>query len=155
METTKKTSYLLTINRYVLIEYLSTIMVVGFTLITISAAVMIQWSNYHFLLFHFILSLIRPTYAFSWSDIGSGLTFTIPDQGIEIAFAVFGITGITANEVLSCIPATKNITKLDDVKIHIGVWTRDMQNLLERYRNLLIVVTMGIINSGFRGLSGG
>jgi manganese transport protein len=39
-------------------------------------------------------------HAFSWSDLGSGLSFSLPKQTLGLAVAAFGITGVAAGEVL-------------------------------------------------------
>ena len=54
-----------------------------FTLITIMAAVV----------------LLRMPQYFSWRDLGQGLTFRLPAQGLSTAVAVFGITGVGAVEL--------------------------------------------------------
>jgi Mn2+/Fe2+ NRAMP family transporter len=39
-------------------------------------------------------------HAFSWSDLGSGLNFSLPRQTLGLAVAAFGITGVAAGEIL-------------------------------------------------------
>lgn len=68
---------------YVQIEFVATILVVIFTILTVVTAAL--------LLFH-------PEY-FSWSSVGTGLAFNVPDKGFFTAIAVFGITGVGAIEL--------------------------------------------------------
>ncbi|MDB5346407.1 MAG: Natural resistance-associated macrophage protein [Schlesneria sp.] len=67
------------------IEWLTTAIVVGVTLITVSAAVALNWTNYP----------VR------FSDLLKGLEFQIPTDpdGLAAAFAVFGVTGVGATEL--------------------------------------------------------
>lgn len=66
------------------IEWLTTMIVVGVTLITVSAATALGWTNYP----------VRG------SDLLGGLIPTVPDaDGIAAAFAVFGVTGVGATEL--------------------------------------------------------
>lgn len=75
---------LLVRGQYRFIELGSTVMVCGFTLITMACAVMLAWTPY----------AIRP------ADLISGLTFRMPPDGLAVAFAVFGITGVGATELI-------------------------------------------------------
>ncbi|MGN6543474.1 MAG: Nramp family divalent metal transporter [Aureliella sp.] len=65
------------------IEWLTTVIVVSATCITVLAASALGWTDYP----------IRG------SDIAKGLEFRVPDAGIVTAFAVFGITGVGATEL--------------------------------------------------------
>lgn len=65
------------------IEWLTTVIVVSATCITVLAASALGWTEYP----------IRG------SDIARGLQFRVPDTGIIAAFAVFGITGVGATEL--------------------------------------------------------
>ena len=65
------------------IEGVTTILVVGVTLITVTAT----------------LALFATEFAPKWSEIGGGLLGRIPPEGIADAFAVFGITGVGATEL--------------------------------------------------------
>ena len=67
---------------YRFIEKLLTIMVVSFTLITLSCAILLQYTEY----------------ALTWSDFSAGLSFDFPPFALAAALAVFGATGVTANE---------------------------------------------------------
>lgn len=67
---------------YRFIEKLLTIMVVSFTLITLSCAVLLQLTDY----------------ALTLADFRAGLSFEFPPFAIAAALAVFGATGVTANE---------------------------------------------------------
>ncbi len=65
------------------IEWLTTVIVVCVTLITVVAAA----------------SLGATDYPVRWEAVKEGLTFRIPPAGIADAFAVFGITGVGATEL--------------------------------------------------------
>jgi manganese transport protein len=39
-------------------------------------------------------------YAFSWLDLGTGLSFSLPRETLGLAVAAFGITGVAAGEIL-------------------------------------------------------
>jgi manganese transport protein len=65
------------------IEWLTTVIVVSVTIITVVAA----------------LSLGATDYPVNWHELQEGLTFQIPSAGISDAFAVFGITGVGATEL--------------------------------------------------------
>ncbi len=68
---------------YQRIERLAMIKVGLFTLITLLAAVV----------------LTRMPEFFSWGDVWQGFTFELPDAGLAIALATFGITGVGATEL--------------------------------------------------------
>jgi Mn2+/Fe2+ NRAMP family transporter len=70
-------------NRYSIIERGATVLVVVFTAITVLIA----------------LGLPLTPFAYSAGDIGSGLTFLIPAGAIGAAVAMFGITGVGADEI--------------------------------------------------------
>ncbi len=65
------------------IEFIATLLVAIFTILTVITAGM--------LMFH-------PEY-FSWEKISHGLSFNVPDKGFYTAIAVFGITGVGAIEL--------------------------------------------------------
>lgn len=65
------------------IEWLTTLIVVGVTVITVMAALALNWTDF----------------PISWKDLASGLTFDIPPDGLATAFAVFGVTGVGATEL--------------------------------------------------------
>jgi Mn2+/Fe2+ NRAMP family transporter len=68
---------------YQRIEVVTTVLVVGLTLVTVTAA------------------MLLPATAFPipWGEVGRGLTFSLPATGIAVAFGVFGITGVGASEL--------------------------------------------------------
>lgn len=74
---------LLFFGRYRMVENLSTLMVVAFTVATIVALVALQWTDYRI----------------SSSDIASGLRFDLPSN-FTTAFAAFGIIGVGASELI-------------------------------------------------------
>ena len=71
-------------GKYRLIEAGSTFMVVSFTVITVACALMLEWTPYE----------IRA------KDLVEGFRFHIPPGGLAVAFAVFGITGVGATELI-------------------------------------------------------
>ena len=71
-------------GRYRLVETSSTVMVVGFTFITLASATLLFWTEY----------CPRP------EQIIAGLKFQLPEGGLAVGFAVFGITGVGATELI-------------------------------------------------------
>jgi Mn2+/Fe2+ NRAMP family transporter len=65
------------------IEWLTTLIVVCVTLITVTAAAALGWTDY-------------PIHG---ADLLKGLEFQIPHAGLAAAFAVFGVTGVGASEL--------------------------------------------------------
>lgn len=78
------TMALLTRGRYRLVERVSMAMVVSFTLITVSCAVLLGWTDY----------------AMRLDDLFTGVSFDLPAGGLAVAFAAFGITGVGATELI-------------------------------------------------------
>ncbi len=70
-------------GRYRMVEWLSTLMVVVFTLTTVGAVVMLQVTGW----------------AIAPADLARGLSFNLPPD-IGIAFAVLGVTGVGAAELI-------------------------------------------------------
>lgn len=71
-------------GHYRLIEAGSTFMVVSFTIITVACAVALAWTPY----------------AIRMENLVDGFRFQIPAGGLGVAFAVFGITGVGATELI-------------------------------------------------------
>jgi manganese transport protein len=69
---------------YVFIQGAAVIMTALFTLLTLSCVVLLQFTPY----------------AFSLSDIGSGVTFHLPAAAVAVAIGAFGITGIGGDEIM-------------------------------------------------------
>ena len=65
------------------IESVTTFLVVGLTLVTVTAA----------------LALPATRFPIPWNEVVNGLTFGLPAEGIAVAFGVFGITGVGAAEL--------------------------------------------------------
>ena len=65
------------------IESVTTFLVVGLTLVTVTAA----------------MALPATKFPIPWTDVAKGLTFGMPAAGIAVAFGVFGITGVGAAEL--------------------------------------------------------
>lgn len=78
------TVVLLIKGRYGFVEGASTVMVVGFTFITMGAAVLLTWTPF----------------AMRLHDVTEGLKLRFPAGGLAVAFAVFGITGVGATELI-------------------------------------------------------
>lgn len=74
---------LLVLGRYRLVESLSALMVFMFTICTVIAVGLLQWTPYR----------IAP------ADVLEGLTLTLPTS-FTTAFAVFGVTGVGASELI-------------------------------------------------------
>jgi Mn2+/Fe2+ NRAMP family transporter len=85
------TSAMLVIGRYRLVQTVSTILVAGFTAVTIFNLAVLQTTN---------------DYAISWSEIGYGLSLHLPEakgnaNPLLTALATFGIIGVGATELLA------------------------------------------------------
>ncbi len=65
------------------IEFITTILVVGLTFVTLTAA----------------CALPATKYPIPWPEVAEGLTFMLPAAGIAAAFGAFGITGVGASEL--------------------------------------------------------
>jgi len=71
-------------GKYRLIEAGTTFMVVSFTVITVACAIMLAWTPY----------------AIRMENLVDGFRFQLPAGGLAVAFAVFGITGVGATELI-------------------------------------------------------
>ncbi len=71
-------------GKFGFIQRAATVLVFGFTVITLACAIILQWTPY----------------AVQWADIVEGLRLKLPPHGLQVAFAVFGITGISAAELV-------------------------------------------------------
>jgi Mn2+/Fe2+ NRAMP family transporter len=78
------TAVLLAFGRYRLVEGASTLMVAGFTVITVGCAVALAWTPY----------------AAKLPELARGFLLQLPPEGLAVAFAVFGITGVGATELI-------------------------------------------------------
>jgi manganese transport protein len=67
------------------IERITTVLVIGLTLLTVAAACALPATNY----------------PIHWSQVAQGLTFSMPDDGVAVAFGIFGITGVGAAELFA------------------------------------------------------
>jgi len=70
---------------YRFLEKLIVTLVMTFTLVTITCAIMLQYTEY----------------AITWADFQGGLTFEFPAIAIAAALAAYGATGVTAGETMS------------------------------------------------------
>jgi hypothetical protein len=77
------TAALLVSGRYGMVERVSTVLVVLFTLSNVAAVLLLQGT----------------AFTLTAGDLGEGLSFRLPDEVIT-AFAVFGITGVGAAELI-------------------------------------------------------
>jgi Mn2+/Fe2+ NRAMP family transporter len=79
------TSLLIYRNYYSVIEKTSMFMVVGFTVFTLASLIAVNYSPF----------------GFTFSDVLSGLTFTLPSDLIFVAIGAFGITGVASDEIIA------------------------------------------------------
>ena len=70
---------------YNVIEKVSLLMIAGFTITTITAVFMLQFT----------------AFSFSWADVLEGLQLKLPPAVVAIAFGAFGITGVGADEIVA------------------------------------------------------
>ncbi len=70
---------------YSVVEKGSLVLIAGFTIATIAAVVMLQFTAFRF----------------SWIEIGEGLQFKFPSAIVAVAFGAFGITGVGADEIVA------------------------------------------------------
>ncbi len=69
---------------YTVVEKVSIIMIVMFTLMTLTAVIAIAFTPY----------------GYTWQDIASGLAFNLPKEVIPVAIGAFGITGVGSDEII-------------------------------------------------------
>ncbi len=86
------TSVLLLIGRYGLIQFVATLLVVSFTIVTVITLIMLQ---------------AKPEWTVTWGDLADGLSFRLPPVGnaagnypVKTALAAFGIIGVGAVELI-------------------------------------------------------
>lgn len=72
-------------NYYSVIEKTSTVLVFGFTILTLAS----------------LISLFYTPFGFRWEQISSGLTFQLPTELIFVAIGAFGITGVASDEIIA------------------------------------------------------
>jgi Mn2+/Fe2+ NRAMP family transporter len=72
-------------GNYRRIEKITTVLVVGVTLLTVVATIALPATNF----------------PIPWSQVVRGLTFGVPAEGVAVAFGVFGVTGVGAAELFS------------------------------------------------------
>jgi Mn2+/Fe2+ NRAMP family transporter len=78
-------SILILSGTYRFLEKLMTFMVATFTLITLTCAVLLQFTEY----------------AITWADVKAGLRFEFPAFAVAAALAAYGGTGVTAGESMA------------------------------------------------------
>lgn len=72
-------------NYYSIIEKTSTVLVFGFTILTLAS----------------LISLFYTPFGFTWDQVASGLTFQLPSELIFVAIGAFGITGVASDEIIA------------------------------------------------------
>ncbi len=75
---------LLALGTYSVVERATILLVVVFTMMTLGCVVLLPWTGI----------------SFGWRELASGLSFQIPSHAIGAAFAMFGITGVGASELI-------------------------------------------------------
>lgn len=70
---------------YFFIEKVSVVLMLMFTLFTMAAVFMLQFTGF----------------AFEWKDIGEGLGFRLPAAAVGFAIAAFGLTGVGGDEIVA------------------------------------------------------
>jgi Mn2+/Fe2+ NRAMP family transporter len=78
-------SFLIYKNYYSIIEKTSILMVAGFTLLTLAS----------------VLAISFTPFAFTFSDLLTGLRFELPPDLVFIAIGAFGITGVASDEIIA------------------------------------------------------
>ncbi|MES1214871.1 MAG: Nramp family divalent metal transporter [Bacteroidota bacterium] len=72
-------------NVYKLVEKISLFMIAVFTITTITAVIVLRFTEF----------------SISWADIREGLQFKMPAAIVAVAFGAFGITGVGADEIIA------------------------------------------------------
>lgn len=75
---------LVSLERYGMIERLSLILTVSFTLLTLVSVALLQWTPH----------------AVTWSQIAGGLTLKLPSEVVVFAAGAFGLTGVGGDEIM-------------------------------------------------------
>ena len=78
-------SFLIYKNYYSIIEKTAILMVAGFTLLTLAS----------------VLAISFTPFAFTFSDVLTGLRFELPPDLVFIAIGAFGITGVASDEIIA------------------------------------------------------
>ena len=78
-------SFLIYKNYYSIIEKTAILMVAGFTLFTLAS----------------VLAISFTPFAFTFSDVLTGLRFELPSDLVFIAIGAFGITGVASDEIIA------------------------------------------------------
>jgi len=122
---------------YVFIQGAAVIMTALFTLVTIACVVFLQFTPY----------------AFSLSDIGSGLSFRLPTAAVVVAIGAFGITGIGGDEIMHyvywCIE--KGYARFAGPRQNSGEWVRRAKGWTKvMYKDaILSMVVYTIVTAAF------
>jgi manganese transport protein len=72
-------------NYYSVIEKTSTLLVFGFTILTLASLVLLFYTPF----------------GFTWNQVASGLSFKLPSELIFVAIGAFGITGVASDEIIA------------------------------------------------------
>jgi Mn2+/Fe2+ NRAMP family transporter len=70
---------------YKAVEKISMALVVGFTIATIIALLMLRYTEF----------------SFTWRNVATGLKFSLPPEYVAVAFGAFGITGVASDEIIA------------------------------------------------------
>ena len=70
---------------YKVVEKISLIMVVAFTITTLVALIVLRYTPY----------------SFTWNNVVNGLQFSLPSKYVAVAFGAFGITGVASDEIIA------------------------------------------------------
>jgi Mn2+/Fe2+ NRAMP family transporter len=79
------TAVLVGTGSYRIVQYVTTTLVIVFTFMTVACVIMLSATDR----------------AFGWPEVASGLTFQLPPEALMAAFAMIGITGVGATELIS------------------------------------------------------
>jgi Mn2+/Fe2+ NRAMP family transporter len=70
---------------YKTVEKASLFLIAGFTITTLTALIVLQFTSFHF----------------SWNELAQGFGLKLPPEIIAVAFGAFGITGVGADEIIA------------------------------------------------------
>ena len=79
------TAVLLGMGSYRIVQYVVTALVIVFTCMTVACVILLGATDR----------------AFGWTEVASGFTFQLPPEALMAAFAMIGITGVGATELIS------------------------------------------------------
>ena len=77
-------AFLVSLESYRLIERSALLLLVAFTLLTLTSVFALQWTEFRI----------------TWENIGSGLNGTLPADSLFIVFGMIGLTGVSSDEIM-------------------------------------------------------